>query len=74
MRFEHDRYETIVGQDRTTLDASRREIDQYRIKVEGLTHDVKHPLLCSFHLLEKRSFSYAISTSNYLQRMNVSMN
>jgi len=40
VHFETNRYETTFNQERTSLDATRRELDQYRIKVEGLTHDV----------------------------------
>jgi hypothetical protein len=30
----------MVGQERTSLEGARRELDHYRTKVEGLTHDV----------------------------------
>ncbi|CAF2393713.1 unnamed protein product [Rotaria sp. Silwood2] len=41
VHFESDRYESLLGQDRTSFEAARRELDQYRMKVEGLTQDLR---------------------------------
>lgn len=46
--FEVAKYEALVGQERTALEAARRELDQYRTKVEGLTHDVNNHLIVIF--------------------------
>ena len=42
VHFEADRCtcNVVVGQERTSFEATRREIDQYRVKVEGLSQDV----------------------------------
>ena len=40
VHFEKERHDLFIGHDRTALDATRREVDQYRIKVDELTHDV----------------------------------
>ncbi|CAF2796990.1 unnamed protein product [Rotaria sp. Silwood2] len=39
--FETAKYEALVGQERSALEGARRELDQYRTKVEGLTHDLR---------------------------------
>ena len=38
---EKSKYEAIVGQERSALEGAKRELDQCRTKVEGLSHDVK---------------------------------
>ena len=39
--FETAKYEALVGQERSAFEAAKRELDQCKTKVEGLTHDVK---------------------------------
>jgi hypothetical protein len=39
--FESTKYEVLVGQERSALEGAKRELDQCKIKVEGLSHDVK---------------------------------
>jgi len=39
--FESAKYEVLVGQERSALEGAKRELDQCKIKVEGLSHDVK---------------------------------
>lgn len=45
VHFGLDKYDTLMGQDRASLDAARRELDQCRIKVEGLAQDVSIVIL-----------------------------
>ncbi|CAF3494707.1 unnamed protein product [Rotaria sordida] len=47
VHFEKDRYESLIGQDRTSLEAARRELDQCRIKVEGLAQDLRETTIKS---------------------------
>lgn len=37
---KHVHFDTFNGQDRLAFDGARREIEQYRYKIDGLTHDV----------------------------------
>jgi hypothetical protein len=46
--FENAKYEALVGQERSAFEGARRELDQCRTKVEGLSHDVK---LCLYFFL-----------------------
>ncbi|CAF3376872.1 unnamed protein product [Rotaria sp. Silwood1] len=39
--FETAKYEALVGQERSALEGARRELDQHRTKVEGLTQDLR---------------------------------
>ncbi|CAF4796812.1 unnamed protein product [Rotaria socialis] len=41
VHFESNRYDTFTGQDRASIEAIRRELDQYRLKVEGLNHELR---------------------------------
>ncbi|CAF4170121.1 unnamed protein product, partial [Adineta steineri] len=41
VHFEPDRYDPLSGLDRTSLAAARRELDQCRMKIDGLTHDLR---------------------------------
>ncbi|UJR10679.1 hypothetical protein I4U23_014873 [Adineta vaga] len=43
--FEISKYEALVGQERTAFEGVRRELDQCRTKVEGLTHDLRETTL-----------------------------
>lgn len=76
VHFAKDHYESFITQDRTLLDGTRRELEQYRLKVDSLSHDVR-----SFIFIEKQKsnslnlvFSYVIQILNYLPKMNESMN
>ncbi len=46
--FETSKYEALVGQERSAFESAKRELDQCKIKVEGLSHDVKSFLLVLF--------------------------
>ena len=54
-KFEAAKYEALIGQERSALEGARRELDQYRIKVEGLSHDVNPSIVVirffSFNLI-----------------------
>jgi hypothetical protein len=46
--FESSKYEALVGQERSAFEGAKRELDQCRTKVEGLTHDVNFFLIYFF--------------------------
>ena len=50
VHFEKDRYDPYISQDRTILDGTRRELEQYRLKVDTLSHDVSQSF--SSHFLQ----------------------
>ncbi len=39
--FETTKYEALVGQERNAFESAKRELDQCKTKIEGLSHDVK---------------------------------
>ncbi|CAF3690001.1 unnamed protein product [Rotaria socialis] len=45
--FETAKYEALVGQERSAFEGARRELDQYRTKVEGLTQDLRETTIKS---------------------------
>ncbi len=55
--FESTKYETIIGQERSALEGAKRELDQCKTKVEGLSHDVKY-FLYYFLKFSFLKFSY----------------
>lgn len=67
--FDKDRHDPFIGQDRTILDVTRRELEQYRLKVDTLSHDVC-PFFASLPNLLLFSFSYVMRVSNSLPKMN----
>jgi hypothetical protein len=38
--FESAKYEALVGQERNAFEGAKRELDQCKTKIEGLSHDV----------------------------------
>lgn len=49
------KYEALVGQERTAFEAAKRELEHYKTKTEGLSHDVIHSCSLSSLIL---IFSY----------------
>ena len=48
-----EKYDALIAQERNALEGAKREIDQYRTKVEGLSHDVfYHFRLILFYCLK----------------------
>ncbi|CAF3907511.1 unnamed protein product [Adineta steineri] len=43
--FEASKYEALVGQERSAFEGAKRELDQYRTKIEGLTYDLRETTL-----------------------------
>ena len=39
---QNGKYEALVGQERSALEAAKRELEHCRAKIEGLSHDVIH--------------------------------
>lgn len=51
VHFEAAKYEALVGQERAAFEATRRDLEQYRTKVEGLSHDVRGSISSSGDVL-----------------------
>lgn len=67
VHFDKDRYDPYISQDRSILDGTRRELEQYRLKVDTLSHDVS-PSFSSQSI--SLAFSYVMQLSNSLPKMN----
>jgi hypothetical protein len=61
--FEAARYDALVGNERASLDAARRELEQYRVKVDSLTHDVS-----AERIRQRRAMRARLSRSSYARQ------